>query len=94
MSGDHFTALKNLPETASGRTIMLPGDRSVRREQDCIRLLWEGAEMDESPPLMTIERLSWEPGLKIPDTPYTKWMDYDIIKDSLCLRHRQKGDYY
>ena len=28
-----------------------------------------------------------------PCKTYTKWLDYDIIKDSLCLRTRQSGDY-
>ena len=28
-----------------------------------------------------------------PQTPYTKWFDYDIIKNSVVIRNRQPGDY-
>ena len=29
----------------------------------------------------------------IPEKTYTKWFDYDKIKTSFCLRHRESGDY-
>ena len=32
-------------------------------------------------------------GEKWPDTPYTKWFDYDIIKGRLVMRTRREGDY-
>lgn len=31
--------------------------------------------------------------LRFPDTPYTKWFDYDIIKNTVKIRHREPGDY-
>lgn len=31
--------------------------------------------------------------VKIPQNPYTKWFDYDMIKNRLCFRTRQQGDY-
>lgn len=30
---------------------------------------------------------------EIPQKMYTKWLDYDKIKNSLCLRRRRSGDY-
>lgn len=92
----HYQALKALPDAASGTRLQLPGKRCLWREQESIRLL--GADLTQegpdTPPAFTLRTFLWQEGLKIPDTPYTKWMDYDIIKDSLCLRHRQEGDYY
>lgn len=29
----------------------------------------------------------------IPTNPYTKWLDYDTIKDNIVIRHRRAGDY-
>lgn len=29
----------------------------------------------------------------IPANPYTKWVDYDTIKDNIVIRNRQTGDY-
>lgn len=29
----------------------------------------------------------------IPQSPYTKWLDYDKIKNGLCVRSRQSGDF-
>ncbi len=92
----HYQALKALPDAASGTRLQLPGKRCLWREQESIRLL--GADLTQegpdTPPAFTLRTFPWQEGLKIPDTPYTKWMDYDIIKDGLCLRHRQEGDYY
>ena len=30
--------------------------------------------------------------VQIPEKKYTKWLDYDIIKDSVVIRHRKPGD--
>ncbi|NBH32004.1 tRNA lysidine(34) synthetase TilS [Clostridiaceae bacterium] len=34
-----------------------------------------------------------ENGTEIPKKEYTKWFDYDKIKDTLCIRRRLAGDY-
>ena len=31
---------------------------------------------------------------EIPKKKYTKWFDYDKIKDNLCVRSRRAGDYF
>lgn len=32
-------------------------------------------------------------GVIFPEKNYTKWFDYDIIKNTVKIRHRQPGDY-
>ncbi len=34
-----------------------------------------------------------EKDIEIPKKEYTKWFDYDKIKDTLCIRYRLAGDY-
>ncbi len=44
--------------------------------------------------IMACRRFEFRGGLeKIPVKTYTKWFDYDKIKDRLCVRSRQSGDY-
>lgn len=31
---------------------------------------------------------------ELPKKPYTKWLDYDKIKQGFCIRTRQSGDYF
>ena len=35
----------------------------------------------------------WENGKKIPDCPYTKWLNYDTITRPVVFRRRHPGDY-
>ena len=45
-------------------------------------------------------RISWrifqgnEESFEIPRKTYTKWFDYDKIKDGFCIRTRRSGDYF
>ena len=32
--------------------------------------------------------------MEFPRNPYTKWLDYDKIKQGFCIRTRQSGDYF
>ena len=90
----HYDALKDLPERSSGSVAVLPGGRTVIREQNGLRLITEtGQNGPETVPCLEIRTFPRPDPLKIPDTPYTKWMDCAIITPDICLRHRQKGDY-
>ena len=94
LSREHYDRLKELPKKPSGTRIGLPGGRSVIREQESIRLIAEKpAQADEKTPHWEVRLLPRPDGIKIPDTPYTKWMNRAIITPGLCLRHRQEGDY-
>lgn len=74
-----------LPEADAGRQEKKPADAVPVSEEGVFRLgewvfrirIFKNAGKTESFPRKT----------------YTKWLNYDIIKDSLCLRTRQSGDY-
>ncbi len=40
-----------------------------------------------------ISSFSYDPKMEIPRKFYTKWFDYDKIKNAIQLRYRRKGDY-
>ncbi len=42
---------------------------------------------------MEFQVFSWKKGTEITKKEYTKWFDYDKIKDTLSVRYRQPGDY-
>ncbi len=42
---------------------------------------------------LRIELADYEKNMIIPKSNYTKWFDYDKIKDALVLRTRREGDY-
>ena len=42
---------------------------------------------------MEFQAFSWKKGTEITKKEYTKWFDYDKIKDTLSVRYRQPGDY-
>ena len=99
----HFAALEDLLEGQSGRQTDLPGDRSVLREQQGLRLISgvrrdgaSAAEEDTNTDLSADFSVTVFPAGKNPEIPkkeYTKWLDYDTITGGLCFRTRQKGDY-
>ncbi len=45
-------------------------------------------------PNAEFQLFSYEKGMEIPQNRYTKWFDYDTIKDTLSVRTRQAGDYF
>ena len=42
---------------------------------------------------LKIEILDYEKNRIIPKNSYTKWFDYDKIKNTIFLRYRRQGDY-
>ena len=40
-----------------------------------------------------LTKFCYEKGMEIPQNQYTKWFDYDKIKDTVSFRHRQPGDF-
>jgi tRNA(Ile)-lysidine synthase len=52
-------------------------------------------EVGESGERLLIRVFSYHgENLKFLENPYTKWLDYDKIKQGFCIRTRQSGDYF
>lgn len=108
ITAKHIRQIGRLAEGAVGGRCDLPGDlRAVRTYQDlCLECNQEKRcleEMSVSLPMPGQESVrfgDWEfrvffreKGAEIPKKEYTKWFDYDRIKDTLSIRCRQSGDF-
>ena len=103
----HLDEMKKLAAGQSGRRMMLPGGRTARRTGDYL-VLGEGEppqKITEEVELLVPGESQWgkyriktslEPGNGqiIPQKKYTKWLDYDTIKNTIQLRSRRSGDYF
>ena len=97
----HVRMLQELMEKQTGRRISLPYGLEAERVYEGISLGkkhrrergTENKAADRPPRLRqrVFERV--DKVLRFPDTPYTKWFDYDIIKNTVKIRHREPGDY-
>lgn len=102
----HITDLWKLSGRQVGKSICLPYGLAAVREYGGIRIRADMAECmqkDEGTagtPLVEAMQFScrvFEKDAKIQDFPkkkYTKWLDYDKIKDNLFVRNRKSGDYF
>lgn len=95
----HLQALEELFEKQVGRMIDLPYGMKAYRCYEGIRIEGEGAgEAEEAPGAVSVRvfdagEIEGDLLEAIPKTPYTKWFDYGIIKNSVTIRTRQSGDY-
>lgn len=104
----HFEAMENLISVQSGREIHLPGEFIIEKNQQCMRIISRKDEKDKEVQkvginipgtyyfgkkkfLFTIELYENQ---IIEEKAYTKWMDYDKISNTICLRTRLGGDYF
>ena len=92
---DHLMEIQRLSEKNVGKKLDLPGGITVKNTYEG---LWAGKEdlaagSASIPSFVMIltekERVSAE---KPPNSPYTKWFDYDKILECPELRYRREGD--
>ena len=97
----HVKLVEDLYGHQTGRKIMLPYEMWAEKCYDGILLYkvdgpdTESGENEENPGqnvrMRVFERTA-ETGA-FPKKTYTKWFDYDIIKSTVKIRHKQPGDY-
>lgn len=99
----HVEALKGLFDRQSGKKLNLPYRMTARRCYEGIVIAKdkgneraaESARQEMIPEnLYTMRVFEYEPKKEtFSEKTYTKWFDYDIIKNTVKIRHRQPGDY-
>ncbi len=95
----HIRILEELLKRQTGRSADLPYGLKARRCYEGIVLYREGDKADlpeEEAGEVEFQMRIFENTAKeitFPQNPYTKWFDYDIIKNTVKIRHRQPGDY-
>lgn len=96
----HIRDLGDLLGRQVGRQVHLPYGMCARRIYEGIELSvlsgGEGPVKNEVFHGCPVESRVFERTadmLIFPQNPYTKWFDYDIIKNTVKIRHREPGDY-
>lgn len=100
----HMQAVLELFEKQVGKEVALPYGLKAVREYEGVRITASQMEITskvcdekalcESEHFHTELIESSESKTEIPKKKYTKWFDYDKIKDNLCVRSRRAGDYF
>ena len=87
----HIEAVKNLLSADTGSRVSLPYGLQARQEYGNLVI---GRKKEEQREKASLEfRIFPYEKQQIPEKTYTKWFDYDKIKDSLEVRFRLPGDY-
>ena len=96
----HVKLVQQLLEKESGKRLSLPYELTAGIDG---AFLWikQGKLMDpveeageNTLPNPEFRVFSYEKHMKIPENQYTKWFDYDKIKDTVSVRYRETGDYF
>ena len=100
----HFKDLEELFDRQVGRRLSLPYGMKAFRCYEGVRVVsanWQAPGEDQREgvsgkiKMRILDPADIEGPIEeaIPKTPYTKWFDYDIIKNSVIIRTRRPGDY-
>jgi tRNA(Ile)-lysidine synthase len=86
-----------------GDILFFKGENVESKEQEPVMLEIHKSELQENRPLsFTVQGVEFTCRIfqfngnfsEIPRNVYTKWLDYDMIKDSFSVRTRRPGDFY
>lgn len=95
----HVRLIRELMEKQVGRMLHLPYGVTALRCYEGISFSQKKEKDEEEyveiPEGRFVFRVWEQKGTKevFPENPYTKWFDYDIIKNTVKIRHREPGDY-
>ena len=91
----HIDMMAELLDKQTGRRYDLPYDLEAIRTYDGICLVKKtlNREEDVKPDVRIRVFERTREMVTFPENPYTKWFDYDIIKCTVEIRHREPGDY-
>ena len=107
IQAEHYRQIQKLAGGSSGRQLSLPQGNICRctgsflvlgkpeadgQQQPCVELPIPG-EAVWGPWRVIASLEPWENQI-IPEKKYTKWFDYDTIKNTIQLRSRRSGDYF
>lgn len=92
----HIEAVCALKGPGGGTEAVLPGGLRAVRGYETLEIRREEAgKLWEEGDITLVTRIfSWKKDQEIPKNQYTKWFDYDKIKDTLSVRTRETGDYF
>ena len=98
LSARHVEAVCMLKGPGNGREADLPGGFRAYRGYEYLKIepVPQKKEITEGPDgRITVKTrlFPWKKDMEIPKNQYTKWFDYDRIKDTLSVRNRKEGDY-
>lgn len=90
----HIKTLEELLGRQVGRQINLPYGMCAKRCYDGVEVFVQPYETEEDrcPVAARVFERTGDTVI-FPENPYTKWFDYDIIKNTVKIRHREPGDY-
>lgn len=89
----HLGLVRELFEKQVGKELNLPYEMRAIREYEGVRIEKQKRESFEAEITAECRVFEYDKETHIfPQKTYTKWFDYDIIKDSLILRNRMPGD--
>lgn len=92
----HVQMLRDLFTKQVGKRIDLPYEVTAIRTYEGVRFeknIPEASYAGDENELFSIRVFDREPGnVTFPEKIYTKWFDYDIIKNTVKIRHRIAGD--
>ena len=104
LTARHIEDILSLADRGTGKTAALPngflaqteyGRLCIRRRETARRGTDFAADADgEIRPAICLEVFPCKNPVDFPKNQYTKWFDYDKIKDTLSVRFRCPGDYF